>query len=77
MVEVLAVILAVLVVFSFVVLALFAVAGVSVSALTVLRARREQRLADELDQVLEGILGPRSGSSYETTRSRNARHWIR
>ena len=73
MVEVLGVILAVLVMVSFAMLALFAIAGVAVSTLTLLRARRERRLADELDQVLIGIVGPRTGPLTAPVRDRDIR----
>jgi hypothetical protein len=74
MVQVLGVILAVLLAVSFVMLALFALAGVGVSALTLLRARRERKLVDELDQVLVEIVGPRTGSLSGPARSSDSRH---
>lgn len=69
MVGVLGLVLEVLVLSSFAMLALFAVAGVVVSAWTVARARRDRRLADELDRVLVGIVGPRSESFAVPARS--------
>jgi hypothetical protein len=49
-------------------LGLFATLGVAASVSTLRRARREQRLADELDWVLDEIIGPRSPSSPEQVR---------
>ena len=61
-------ILAVLLGSSFLALGLFAALGVAASVSTLRRARREQRLADELDWVLDEIIGPRSPSSPEQVR---------
>ena len=68
MVEILGVILAVLLGSSFVALGLYAVVGLAVSVATVRAARRERRLAGELDRVLDEIVGPRSPSSPESVR---------
>jgi hypothetical protein len=46
-------------------LGLFAALAVAASVSTLCRARREQRLADELDWVLDEIIGPRSPSLPE------------
>jgi positive regulator of sigma E activity len=62
MIEVIGVILAVLVVSSFVMLAVFALAGTAASVMTLRRAQRERRLADELDEMLIEIVGPRTHS---------------
>ena len=68
MVEILGVILAVLLGSSFVALGLYAVAALVAAAATVRTARREHRLAGELDRVLDEIVGPRSPSSPESVR---------
>lgn len=68
MIEILGVILAVLLGSSFVALGLYAVVGVVVVAATVRAARRERRLAGELDRVLDEIVGPRFPSSPESVR---------
>ena len=74
MVHVLGVFLAVLLAASFVMLALFVVTGVVVSVLTLLRAHRERQLAEELDEVLVEIVGPRTGAFAGSARSRHSRH---
>ena len=68
MVEILGVILAVLLGSSFVALGLYAVAALVAAAATVRTARREHRLAGELDRVLDEIVGPRSPSSPKSVR---------
>ena len=68
MIAILGVILAVLLGSSFVALGLYAVVGLVVVAATVRTARREHRLAGELDRVLDEIVGPRSPSSPESVR---------
>jgi Flp pilus assembly protein TadB len=62
-IQILGVILAVLLGSSFVALGVFGVLGLTASVATVLSARRERRLADELDRALDEIVGPRSRSS--------------
>lgn len=53
-------VLAVLVLISLVAIGLYLIVGVTVSVSTLRRARREQRMADELDRVLDQVLGPRT-----------------
>ena len=53
-------VLAVLVLISLVAIGVYLIAGVTVSVSTLRRARRERRMADELDRVLEEVLGPRT-----------------
>lgn len=65
MIHFLGFILAVLLGLSFLALGLFAALAVAASVSTLRRARREQRLADELDWVLDEIIGPRSPSLPE------------
>ena len=65
MIHFLGFILAVLLGLSFLALGLFVALGVAASVSTLRRARREQRLADELDWVLDEIIGPRSPSLPE------------
>lgn len=68
MIEIFGVILALLLGSSFVALGLYAVVGFAAAAATVRTARREQRLAGELDRVLDEIVGPRSPSWPESVR---------
>jgi Flp pilus assembly protein TadB len=68
MIVILGVVLAVLLGLSFVALGLYAVVGLVVVAATVRAARREHRLAGELDRVLDEIVGPRSPLSSESVR---------
>jgi cell division protein FtsL len=74
MVHVFGVLLAVLLAVSFIMLALFVVTGVVVSVLTLLRAHRERQLAEDLDEVLVEIVGPRSGSFAGPARPYHSRH---
>jgi Flp pilus assembly protein TadB len=60
-------VLAVLVLISLVAIGLYLIVGVTAVVSTLRRARREHRMADELDRVLEQVLGPRT---FETSSSR-------
>jgi Flp pilus assembly protein TadB len=55
--------LAVVVGLSFVAMLIFLLLGLAVTVATLRAARRERRLSEELDNVLEAIVGPRSSSS--------------
>ena len=68
MIHILGFILAVLLGSSFLALGLFTTLGVAVSVSTLRCARRDQRLADDLDWVLDEIIGPRSPSLPEQVR---------
>lgn len=70
----LTVILMVVVTSSFAMLGVFAIAGGAVSAMTLSRARRERDFADDLDNVLTEILGPRTSSQISPSGARNSRH---
>ncbi|HLN04663.1 MAG TPA: hypothetical protein VK217_00185 [Acidimicrobiales bacterium] len=75
MVESLRVLLGVLVVASFGAIAVYVLVSVAVAASTLLGTLRRDRSADELDQVLAEILGPRTPERLaEPRRSRVARH---
>jgi Flp pilus assembly protein TadB len=67
--EVFGAVLAVLVVVSFVAIGLYLIAGITVSVSTLLRARRDRRMADELDRVLEQVLGPRTRTTSSMRRT--------
>ena len=67
--EVFGAVLAVLVVVSFVAIGLYLIAGIAVSVSTLLRARRNRRMADELDRVLEQVLGPRTRETSSMRRT--------
>ncbi len=56
-------VLGLLVVVSFVVIGFYLTAGVAASVATMARARRDRQLMDELDGVLEEVLGPRTSPS--------------
>ena len=58
--EMFGVMLAAVVLISFVVLALYVLVGVAVCASTLRRAHRGRQLANDLDQVLAEFLGPRT-----------------
>ena len=58
--EVFGAVLAALVVVSLVAIGLYLIVGMTVSVSTLLNAHRERRMAEELDQVLEEVLGPRT-----------------
>ncbi|HVB50985.1 MAG TPA: hypothetical protein VND89_04485 [Acidimicrobiales bacterium] len=60
MVEMFGVVLAALILFSFVAIGLYLIVGMTVAVSTMLRAQRERQMADELDQVLEQVLGRRT-----------------
>lgn len=64
----LGVIVAVLLGLSFVALGLFAVAGLAAVVATMRAARRDRQLANELDGVLDEIVGPRTPSSSTSLR---------
>ena len=53
-------VLAVLVLISLVAIGLYLIVGVTVSVSTLLRSRRELQMAEELERVLEQVLGPRT-----------------
>jgi hypothetical protein len=53
-------VLAALVLVSLFTIGVYLIVGVAVSASTLLRARRERQMANELDQILEQVLGPRT-----------------
>lgn len=55
-----------LVLISFVALALYVLAGVAVCASTLRRAHRDRELANDLDQTLTEVLGPRTPSTPVT-----------
>jgi hypothetical protein len=59
-------VLAALVLVSLLAIGMYFIVGVSVSVSTLLRARRERQMADELDQVLEEVLGPRTLKTSST-----------
>jgi len=59
----LGVLLAVVVGLSFAAMGVFCLLGLVATVATVRAARRDRRLADELDAVLEEIVGPRSPSA--------------
>ena len=59
----LGVLLAVVVALSFAALGVFGLLGLVAAVATLRAARRDRRLADELDAVLEEIVGPRSPSA--------------
>lgn len=59
----LGVLLAVVVGLSFTAIGFFFLLGLAATLATVRAARRDRRLDDELDAVLEGIVGPRSPST--------------
>ena len=59
----LGVLLAVVVGLSFAAMGIFLLLGLVATVATVRAARRDRRLADELDAVLEEIVGPRSASA--------------
>ncbi len=74
MVDVIRVVLASLVVASLIAIALYVVASVAVTAWTLREAARRRRLADDLDQVLVEILGPRAP---EAPAMPHTRRWAR
>ncbi|MFI5035640.1 MAG: hypothetical protein ACHQFZ_05490 [Acidimicrobiales bacterium] len=58
--ELSAVVLGALLVGSFAALGLYAVLGVAATVSTLRQAARDRRLADEVDEVILAVLGPRS-----------------
>lgn len=70
----LTVILMVVVTSSFAMLGVFAITGVAMTAMTLWRARCERELAEDLDNVLAEILGPRTSSQISPSGARNSRH---
>jgi Flp pilus assembly protein TadB len=64
--EVFGAVLAALVLVSLFTIGMFFIVGVAASVSTLLRARRERQMADELDQVLEQVLGPRTPETSST-----------
>ncbi len=68
MIHVLGFFMAVLLGSSFLALGLFTALGVAASVSTLRRARHDQRVLEDLDRVLEEIIGPRSPSSPEQVR---------
>lgn len=60
MVEIFGVVLGALILVSVVAIGLYLIVGVTVAVSTMRRAHRERQMADELDRVLEQVLGPRT-----------------
>ncbi|HVA70559.1 MAG TPA: hypothetical protein VNF08_04460 [Acidimicrobiales bacterium] len=58
--EVFGAVLAALVLVSLFTIGMYLIVGMTVLVSTLLRARRERQMADELDQLLEQVLGPRT-----------------
>lgn len=58
--EVFGAVLAALVVVSSAAIGLYLIVGITVSVSTLFSSQRDRRMADELDRVLEEVLGPRT-----------------
>jgi Flp pilus assembly protein TadB len=67
--EVFGAVLAALVVVSLVAIGLYLIVGITVSVSTLLSAHRDRRMAEELDQVLEEVLGPRTPETSSLPRT--------
>lgn len=59
-------VLAVLVLVSLVTIGLYLIVGMTFAVSTLPRAHRERQMADELDRVLEQVLGPRTLETSST-----------
>jgi Flp pilus assembly protein TadB len=64
--EVFGAVLAALVLVSLFAIGMYLIVGMTVVVSTLLRAHRERQMADELDHVLEQVLGPRTLETSST-----------